>query len=61
MIQFVIGVIILKTKPGFCFFRFLGNQVQIFLDYTKEGVKFVFFLEPFNFAFQVLSIVIFFG
>lgn len=72
MIQFVIGVIILKTKPGFCFFEYLGEQVSAFLGYTMAGVNFVFNFGKVpktgggerdigTFATHVLSIVIFFS
>jgi len=72
MIQFVIGVIIMKTKPGFCFFEYLGDQVRIFLQYTLEGVNFAFNFGKVpeagggernitTFTTHVLSIVIFFG
>ena len=36
------GLIILRWHAGFVFFRFLGDQVKTFLDYTDEGSKFVF-------------------
>ena len=41
-LQFLLGVIILRWSAGYYFFRFLGDQVKVFLDYTDEGSKFVF-------------------
>ena len=41
-LQFVLGVLILRWKAGYHFFRFVGDQVKVFLDYTDEGSKFVF-------------------
>ena len=41
-LQFILGVIILRWTPGYHFFRFMGDQVKVFLDYTDEGSKFVF-------------------
>ncbi|KAG8130696.1 hypothetical protein E2320_017271 [Naja naja] len=38
--QFVLGLITLRTKVGFDAFNWLGNQ--IFLGYTDAGAKFVF-------------------
>uniref|UniRef100_A0A8C5LX08 Sodium/nucleoside cotransporter n=1 Tax=Leptobrachium leishanense TaxID=445787 RepID=A0A8C5LX08_9ANUR len=62
-LQFVLGVIILRTKPGFDAFDWLGIQVQTFLEYSDVGAKFVFgdkFIDHF-FAFKVLPIVVFFS
>ncbi|XP_026530504.1 solute carrier family 28 member 3 [Notechis scutatus] len=61
--QFVLGLITLRTKVGFDAFNWLGNQVQIFLGYTDAGAKFVFgekYTDHF-FAFKVLPIIIFFS
>ncbi|KAM9330715.1 solute carrier family 28 member 3 [Gastrophryne carolinensis] len=62
-LQFLLGLLILRTKPGFDAFDWLGVQVQTFLDYADTGSKFVFgekYLDHF-FAFKVLPIVIFFS
>ncbi|KAM4848506.1 solute carrier family 28 member 3 [Urocitellus parryii] len=62
-LQFLLGLLILRTKPGFIAFNWLGTQVQIFLDYTDAGARFVFgekYTDHF-FAFKVLPIVIFFS
>ncbi|XP_074052728.1 solute carrier family 28 member 3 [Macrotis lagotis] len=62
-LQFVFGLLILRTTPGFEAFNWLGKQVQIFLEYTDIGAKFVFgekYTDHF-FAFKVLPIVVFFS
>ncbi|KAJ7335579.1 hypothetical protein JRQ81_013520 [Phrynocephalus forsythii] len=62
-LQFVLGLITLRTKIGFDAFSWLGEQVQTFLGYTDAGAKFVFgekYTDHF-FAFKVLPIVIFFS
>ena len=40
--QFIFGVLILRTSVGFNAFKGLGNQVSVFLDYTNVGAEFVF-------------------
>ncbi|XP_063769863.1 solute carrier family 28 member 3 isoform X2 [Pseudophryne corroboree] len=62
-LQFLLGLLILRTKPGFDAFNWLGIQVQTFLEYSDTGSKFVFgdkYIDHF-FAFKVLPIVIFFS
>uniref|UniRef100_A0A8C3WLW9 Sodium/nucleoside cotransporter n=1 Tax=Catagonus wagneri TaxID=51154 RepID=A0A8C3WLW9_9CETA len=62
-LQFVLGLLILRTKPGFIAFDWLGKQVQTFLEYTDAGALFVFgekYTDHF-FAFKVLPIVVFFS
>ncbi|KAK9393928.1 sodium/nucleoside cotransporter 2 [Crotalus adamanteus] len=62
-LQFVLGIFIIRTEPGFQAFQWLGNQIQIFLNYTTAGSSFVFGekLIQESFAFQALPIVIFFS
>ncbi|XP_034391283.1 sodium/nucleoside cotransporter 1 [Cyclopterus lumpus] len=61
-IQFCMGLIVIRTQPGFIAFKWLGNQVEIFLAYTNEGSRFVFGDLIGNiFAFQALPIVVFFS
>uniref|UniRef100_A0A8C6L4B6 Solute carrier family 28 member 1 n=1 Tax=Nothobranchius furzeri TaxID=105023 RepID=A0A8C6L4B6_NOTFU len=61
-LQFCIGLFVIRTQPGLIAFDWLGKQVQIFLDYTKEGSSFVFGdLIADIFAFQALPIVVFFS
>ncbi|OCU01147.1 solute carrier family 28 member 3 isoform X2 [Xenopus laevis] len=62
-LQFLLGLLILRTKPGYDAFDWLGIQVQTFLEYSNTGSKFVFgekYLDHF-FAFKVLPIVVFFS
>ncbi|XP_041889620.1 solute carrier family 28 member 3 isoform X1 [Corvus kubaryi] len=61
--QFILGVLILRTKVGFDVFNWLGIQIQTFLEYSDTGAKFVFgdkYTDHF-FAFKVLPIVVFFS
>ncbi|XP_051000865.1 sodium/nucleoside cotransporter 2 [Acomys russatus] len=62
-LQFVFGILVIRTEPGFNAFQWLGDQIQIFLGYTVEGSSFVFgdTLVQNVFAFQSLPIIIFFG
>lgn len=41
-LQFLLGLLILRTEPGFMAFDWLGKQVQTFLGYTDAGASFVF-------------------
>ncbi|NWU93571.1 S28A3 protein, partial [Upupa epops] len=62
-IQFILGLLILRTKVGFDVFNWLGIQIQTFLEYSDTGAKFVFgekYKDHF-FAFKVLPIVVFFS
>lgn len=62
-LQFIFGILVIRTEPGFNAFQWLGDQIQIFLAYTVEGSSFVFgdTLVQNVFAFQSLPIIIFFG
>ncbi|XP_029431030.1 sodium/nucleoside cotransporter 1 [Rhinatrema bivittatum] len=62
-LQFVLGILIVRTDAGFEAFQFLGNQIQVFLNYTTVGSGFVFGQELIKnvFAFQALPIVVFFS
>ncbi|KAM5240733.1 sodium/nucleoside cotransporter 2 isoform 2-T2 [Hipposideros larvatus] len=62
-LQFVFGILVIRTDPGFNAFRWLGEQVQTFLNYTVAGSSFVFgdVLVKDVFAFQALPVIIFFG
>ncbi|XP_042733425.1 solute carrier family 28 member 3 [Lagopus leucura] len=63
VMQFILGVLILRTKLGFDIFNWLGIQIQTFLEYSDTGAKFVFgekYTDHF-FAFKVLPIVVFFS
>ncbi|KAI4583272.1 hypothetical protein MJG53_008485 [Ovis ammon polii x Ovis aries] len=54
-LQFVFGILVIRTDPGFNAFQWLGEQVQIFLSYTVAGSSFVFgdVLVKDVFAFQI--------
>ncbi|KAG9337197.1 hypothetical protein JZ751_029677, partial [Albula glossodonta] len=41
-LQFLFGLLILRTKAGFTAVEWVGRQVEIFLAYTDSGSKFVF-------------------
>ncbi|XP_038606611.1 sodium/nucleoside cotransporter 2-like [Tachyglossus aculeatus] len=62
-LQFVLGIFVIRTDPGFIAFEWLGEQIRIFLDYTVAGSGFVFGEQLVKevFAFQVLPIIIFFS
>lgn len=62
-LQFVLGILVIRTEPGFIAFQWLGEQIQVFLSYTESGSSFVFgkTLVKDVFAFQVLPIIVFFS
>ncbi|NWR55401.1 S28A2 protein, partial [Bucorvus abyssinicus] len=62
-LEFIFGLLILRTTPGSQAFQWLGDQIQFFLDYTTAGSSFVFgdTLIKEVFAFQTLPIVVFFS
>ncbi|XP_032555555.1 sodium/nucleoside cotransporter 1-like [Chiroxiphia lanceolata] len=62
-LEFLFGVFVLRTTPGVQAFKWLGDQIQIFLGYTTAGSGFVFgnTLITEVFAFQTLPIVVFFS
>lgn len=62
-LQFIFGLLILRTSFGFKVFSGLGEEVAFFLDYSDVGAAFVFgptFKANF-FAFKVLPTIIFFS
>ncbi|KAI0231522.1 hypothetical protein LSAT2_018126 [Lamellibrachia satsuma] len=62
-LQFVFGLVVLRTPWGFAAFRWLGDRVQEFLSHTDVGAKFVFgdkFVDH-PFAMKVLPVIIFFS
>uniref|UniRef100_A0A3Q1G5F8 Sodium/nucleoside cotransporter n=1 Tax=Acanthochromis polyacanthus TaxID=80966 RepID=A0A3Q1G5F8_9TELE len=62
VLQFCIGLFVIRTDPGFIAFDWLGTQVQTFLNYTISGSAFVFGdLINGIFAFQAMPIVVFFS
>ncbi|MDJ0736893.1 MAG: NupC/NupG family nucleoside CNT transporter [Nostocaceae cyanobacterium] len=62
-LQLIFGILILRTSLGFAAFKFLGDIVSQFLNFSDAGAKFVFgdnFEEHFL-AFKVLPTIIFFS
>ena len=62
-LQLIFALLILKTNVGFAVFKFLGDVVSQFLNFSDAGAKFVFgdnFEEHFV-AFKVLPTIIFFS
>ena len=41
-VQFILGVLLLRTEFGFKLFKFLSDEVAKFLAYTNAGTEFVF-------------------
>lgn len=62
-LQFALAVIILKTSVGYVAFKWLGDLVAGFLDFSDAGARFVFGerFGEFFFAFKVLPTIIFFS
>jgi concentrative nucleoside transporter, CNT family len=62
-LQLILGVLVLRTTYGYLVFKWLGDLVTRFLDFSDAGARFVFgerFTE-FFFAFKVLPTIIFFS
>ncbi|XP_071478847.1 solute carrier family 28 member 3-like [Diadema antillarum] len=63
VLQFIFGLLILRTYPGYVLFQWIGDVVQKFLGYSAAGSEFLFG-EDYNehyFAFAVLPIVLYFS
>ncbi|CAH1251934.1 SLC28A3 [Branchiostoma lanceolatum] len=63
-LQFIFGLLILRTQVGYDVFQFLGEKFQSFIEYADVGSKFVFGKDTYTdhfFAFKVLPIIIFFS
>lgn len=67
-LQFLFAYLILKTSPGRAFFDKANTVIMKLLSFSEEGAKFVFGSLGtadgplgFNFAFQVLTTIIFFA
>ncbi|XP_070576304.1 solute carrier family 28 member 3-like [Ptychodera flava] len=63
VLQVILALVILRTWWGFSAFRFLGEQMSAFVDYTEAGSRFVFGELWYHhaFAFKILPLVLFFG
>ena len=60
LIQYILGVFILRLEFGYALFQFLGQEVSTFLDYTDNGAALVFgdkYTDHF-FAFKVNLLLI---
>ncbi|XP_070204286.1 solute carrier family 28 member 3-like isoform X2 [Littorina saxatilis] len=59
--QLCLGVLVLKTTTGGAVLRWLGHQVELFLNNVTAGVSFVFGekYEDFLFAFKLMPTVLF--
>lgn len=62
-LQLILALFILRTPVGLILFRWLGDVMTRFLNYTDAGASFVFGenFRDFFFAFKVLPTVIFFS
>ena len=63
LIQYILGVFILRLEFGYALFQFLGKEVSTFSDYTDNGAALVFgdkYVDHF-FAFKAMPVVIFFS
>ncbi|XP_071792716.1 solute carrier family 28 member 3-like isoform X2 [Asterias amurensis] len=61
-LQLFLGILILRTQPGFDAFNWLGHEVETFLNYTNVGAEFVFGPTPLaahQFLLVVLPVIIF--
>lgn len=68
ILQIVFALLVLKTKPGFFFFKTVNDLVMALMGFTSKGTEMVFnaLALPdkgvgFVFAFQVLPTIIFFS
>ncbi|KAG0723856.1 Sodium/nucleoside cotransporter 2 [Chionoecetes opilio] len=63
-LQFILGLVILRWPLGRAVFQCAGDKVSAFLAFTDAGSAFVFgklVSEDHIFAFQVLSVILFFS
>ncbi|KAJ8026189.1 Solute carrier family 28 member 3 [Holothuria leucospilota] len=64
VLQFILGIFILRTSLGRSIFQWLGCIVGDFLNFTDAGSKFVFGEDTYtahSFAFKVLPVLIYFS
>jgi CNT family concentrative nucleoside transporter len=61
LLQFLLGLLILKTSPGHALFSGIGDVFTALLDFVDAGASFVFGpqFKDFYFAFKVLPTIIF--
>ncbi|XP_005089805.1 solute carrier family 28 member 3 [Aplysia californica] len=63
LLQFVFGLLVLRTRWGYASFQWLADRVTEYLDHTDKGTSFVFgksYGDHF-FAFRVMSTIIVFS
>jgi pyrimidine nucleoside transport protein len=62
-IQFILGVVLLKTEFGYQLFKFISEAVTTFLQYTNRGSQLVFGDKYTDhlFAFQSIPVIVFFS
>lgn len=41
-IQFTLGFLVLRTRPGYLIFKWIGDRAAKFLSFSDAGAKFVF-------------------
>ncbi len=42
LLQFVLGLLILRTRPGYLVFKWIGDRISIFVTMSDAGAKFLF-------------------
>ncbi len=42
LLQFVLGLLILRTRPGYLVFNWIGDRISIFVTMSDAGAKFLF-------------------
>ncbi|XP_065648982.1 solute carrier family 28 member 3-like isoform X1 [Hydra vulgaris] len=63
-LQFLFGLFILRTSVGYFIFKWLGDRVSIFLNFSRAGSEFLFskeHMEKHFFVFVVLPVVVYFS
>lgn len=70
LIQYALGVFVLRLEFGYQLFKFFGNRIETFLDFTDNGSELVFgssFMDHFfafkveNFTSKILSLYLYFN
>ncbi|XP_038045597.1 solute carrier family 28 member 3-like isoform X2 [Patiria miniata] len=56
-LQMFLGILILRTQPGYDVFNWLGGHIETFLSYTNAGAEFVFGPAPLS-NHEILLIVL---
>lgn len=56
LFQFFLGVLLMRVEFGYKLFKFLGDQISIFLNYANKGSELVFGVDYADhfFAFSVI-------